>query len=426
MSEWLDRIKNHKIYNNLQTLDSILNDISISEDDQPEIVTDIERLKNVSLFINRCLNNADPFLLSLQLINSINNSIKGMINEINNFKANRNRAHLVNANNNADAALSNNSIQLFMPNQLMVENYFEGSLNSYREASINYLKELENRRKKISSEFSSLENKINEVINEISNQKGRLDSAIIEYQQQFSQSENLRLEKFSEAQNNRNQKFEMELKEIEKNIQEIITDFEESSDKLQNDSKETFNSISVDLKSGGESITSILEEYRQKAQSLLHVIGSTGMAGEYQKVADNSQRSSIFWQRIAIISMIGLIAFAIWTFFATQAADIKWGNVAGRIFVTVAFGILAAYGVRQADKFSNIEMTNRRYQLELSSIDPYLVGLPQDIQDNVKVELCQKLFGNKDIPVQMQTKEMTGSIIDILQMILKFTQDIKR
>lgn len=100
--------------------------------------------------------------------------------------------------------------------------------------------------------------------------------------------------------------------------------------------------------------------------------------------------------------------------------------MASKIFVTIAFGILAAFSVRQADKYSAIEMINRRYQLELSSIDPYLVNLPEEIQEKVKVELSKKLFGNTDIKLPLQEKETTGNMIDLLQMLLKLTQEIKK
>jgi hypothetical protein len=116
--------------------------------------------------------------------------------------------------------------------------------------------------------------------------------------------------------------------------------------------------------------------------------------------------------------MACLIIFAILTFLAIQATDIRCGNVGARAFVAITFGIFAAYGIKQADRYLDNEIRNRLFQLELSSIDPYLANLPNELQDQVKLELSKKLYGNTETTSPIKTKEVTGFSIDFLQMVL--------
>lgn len=121
--------------------------------------------------------------------------------------------------------------------------------------------------------------------------------------------------------------------------------------------------------------------------------------------------------------MLGLIAFAILVFAATQGATINLPGVFARAFVALTFGILAAYSARQGDRYSDIEVTNRRFQLELSSIDPYLANLPSDTQHKLKVELGQRLFGNAPLVQPNSQKQISGTGKDTLELALQIIME---
>lgn len=291
MSEWLDRVKSHPINQRVENLIVSLDGISISPGDPPEIVSDIERLKNVAMFIQQCIDDLDPFLVPLQVLTQIDNSIQGIVTEINNYHSNRNRGHLVNANNHADKTLSHIS-QLVFPKNIVGLEFAKESLDSYRDASVNYLNEIENKRKEIENNVNILRARIDETINDISSQKTRLDNAIAEYQQQFSKMENARNEQFNEALNNQKQHFDENIKLFQEKIQVIIDYCKQSTDTQILENKNEFQDISGKLRIDALNVINLLEDYKDKAQNLLHVIGSTGMAGEYQKVADRAGKKT--------------------------------------------------------------------------------------------------------------------------------------
>jgi hypothetical protein len=394
-----------------------LNEISISPEDQIEAFGDIERLKEVINYIIFRLNKSDPLLVTTAVLDSIDNIISNISNEINAFKSNRNYNHLIYANNHANSALSK-SLQLPLPREVLGADFGKDIFTNLRHATLEYLKKLNNERKRLNENLSLLSRRVDETIAEISNQKGRLDTAISEYQQQFSQAESNRQAQFTDAQNERNKLLDQQTIDYQKKIQENIEAFKKEVNEHISNSELKIGDISTSLTEKSQETLQELETYREQAQNLLHVIGSTGMAGEYQKVADKSRTDTIKWEIITVFSMACLIIFAILTFLATQATDIRCGNVGARAFVAITFGIFAAYGIKQADRYLDNEIRNRLFQLELSSIDPYLANLPNELQDQVKLELSKKLYGNTETTSPIKTKEVTGFSIDFLQMVL--------
>jgi len=453
MSQWTTRIETHAVHATLDTLQNILNEITLGPTEPLEALADIERLKTVVCYFKDKLSSIDSQLLTPAGLNNVLGYIQNISNEVSAFAANRNRGHLVNANNHADSALQNTVNSLGLTIGLTVDSDSK-SLTSFRETVYKYLNDLNSEKNRLSESFSSISNILSETKADISNQKSRLDTAISEYQQQFSRNENVRMEQFNEAQNVRNKKNEEAIEELRTKLQNMSDQFNdnqnsrsENFDTLTNELKTTFqslldtstmelntlisnaesnlNQIASSLKDDTLNNITRIEEFRDKAQNLYHVMGSIGMAGEYQKVADSARRMTKFWQVVAGIGMLGLICYAIITqrYIVGSSSGINWAAVAARVFVAAAFGILAAYGVRQADRYSATEMRNRRFQLELSSIDPYLANFPEEQQQSVKVELARKLFGNAGTLPSEDTK-VTGSSLDLVQMVLKILQDL--
>ena len=423
MSEWLTRIIDHPVKQRLEQLQNILSETTITPEDPSEAITDLERLKRVAEFIRISVNQTDPFLVTPPILNPLDNPIQSIITEVTRFCSDRNRAHLVNANNHADTLLVHVSKLPLIPGDIGLETA-QADVNSFRLNIKDFLSDLDIERKKLKDRLSGLDKRIEETSTEISAQKGRLDTAIAEYQQQFSQAENARRDQFTEAQNTRSQMLEQVTIEFKTKLQESLDDSKTRLTSHISNSESQLKELASSLDLNAKTTLKTLKEYRDKAQNLIHVIGSTGMAGEYQKVADKARKFSIVWQFIAVGAMIFLIIFAILTFLATQVTEIRWGSVGARVFVAITFGILAAYGARQADRYFNNEFRNRRFQLELSSIDPYLVGLPQDTQQQVKVELAQRLFGNAGLSLPSEAKEITGTSLDLVKMFLKMLPEI--
>lgn len=80
---------------------------------------------------------------------------------------------------------------------------------------------------------------------------------------------------------------------------------------------------------------------------------------------------------ITVVALVGLITIAIVAFLPAIGGAFSWGSFAGRVFISLTFGVLAAYAASQAGKYQKVERQNRRLALELEAIGPYYCSSPR-------------------------------------------------
>jgi len=101
----------------------------------------------------------------------------------------------------------------------------------------------------------------------------------------------------------------------------------------------------------------------------------------------------LLWQVITVVAMLGFMGFAYHAFLPVLGGEFSWTSFGARAFITATIFVLVAYGVKQADRFFELEKTNRRLALELEAIRPYLADLPEQLQNDFRVEVGRRSFG---------------------------------
>lgn len=72
----------------------------------------------------------------------------------------------------------------------------------------------------------------------------------------------------------------------------------------------------------------------------------------------------------------------------------NWALVISKWVVAFAFGSFATYAGKQASNYYNSEEFNRKMELELATLNPYLEGLDDQKVKEIKTELINVFFGN--------------------------------
>lgn len=388
MSTWTERVVNHAVWQRIQESQRIISE-ALGAATSQETRTDLERVQTCIAFIEASLKGADPLLLTPGVLNTIEQNLVSCQNETRAYISNNNRQHLINANNNIDNAVtaaaqiprttSGKEGEEAIKSIEQVRNSAELNLASLNKQG----DELKQTLDKIRSQLDTLEPAIND-------QKQRLDKALATQQEQFSK-----------AQDDRNKEFSRERNDLSTQSQDFA-----------NSLQTTANGTILEL-------TSI----RDKAQNLLHIIGNTGMAGEYAKTANNAKIVSYVWQLVAFAALIGLLIFAFEAYQAIRAPDFNVSATLGRAFVAAAVGILAAYASRQADIYRKGEERARRYQLVLSSIDPYVASLKEEQRETVKIELAKTLFGQNITDIKEgDAPKFDGNVTEVLKLLVQIVQ----
>lgn len=359
----------------------------------PEAIEEFDHVIRAVMYTSSAVRQIDPALVPLSVFANIESIARNVEGEINAYVANRNNQHLKNANAHADALLLQ-AAQLPLRKSDDQLEILRESVTSFRRSAGQYMASVEKDAERLRGDMNALQSAIHEARATVEAQKARLDNAIAEFQRQFSQSESERRAEASRF----NEEMRAELSNLLERQRSALAEFTVNADKTVtlaiHQARDELSGVAELARSRAADLVSDIASLRDQAQDLLHVIGSTGMAGEFQKAASSAATRTVIWQVVAGASLIGLIGFAIggWVLSTDGSAD--WGAIGARIFVAVAFGFLAAFSSRQADRYHAAEVSARRSQLELSSIDPYLASLPIEMRHEVKRTLAERFFGS--------------------------------
>jgi len=281
MNEWTQRIASHPALARLKSARESVENTEIRADDIPEVDADLSRIRNVLDALETRFQTIDSALLFPGPLAALENHLQSLISEVAAFQTNRNRGHLTNANNQADSLLSV-AAQLGIPiaGSIPIE---PKSLESVRDQAEKLVKTLKLSERTVQQQLNKLNESVIATTTEVTAQKGRLDAAIAEYQQQFSAAEGARQQQAAEALKAHAQRLDQAIADAQKRLQDTTQDVSKRLDGTLQDVATRAEDQKRGLEANASEIIAALKEMRGKAENLLHVIGSTGMAGEYQK-----------------------------------------------------------------------------------------------------------------------------------------------
>ncbi len=383
MSYIEEKINEHPSLSRADEVRSLL-DVLDGLDLSTEVRESLHRLRRViDLFLSQ-VSSADPELTSFQALKSADQQFSKIKQELTQFKSNKNANHITNASAAADSILSS-AKALWVPALDLDLDQVRDAISSFRKSVGQNARYAEQELAETRKAIESLREEANTLKNSIKEQKSRLDSVVNEFQSQFSKAEEARRSEAASA-----------LKTEEETMENLRSSYEEKFDASIADSKEKLNNVSEDLSAKADGVISELENLKEKAERLVHVIANTGMVGGYQRVANEERRVGRFWDGVSLLSLAGMVGFAIYAFHGTFE-DFNPGVFLARFGVVLTFAALAGYGARQADKHHKVERRNRRVELELASIDPFLAELPDDERNQVKAAVADRLFAREDL-----------------------------
>ena len=437
MSLFTARLEEHQVQEHLRVLAHAV-ELALERGNlSPDMTTSLERVEQVRLWAVTRLRSTDPFLVPQQTLDQMAASAHSLLNEIQHFASNGNVGHVANATSHADTLLIQTTNLPAVATPADLKSMADG-IKRLRRSVGQYKRYVYDERKGLLEPIEKARADLAALSSEIENQRSRSDAVISEFQDQFSRGEEERREAAGSAERQRlddwqavTQKHQEEFIEVmtsrEEQVDELIERLKAEAEEHYNQWSKVFSDLNTELNSKVTDEIIAITSHKEQAEALIHVIGNTGMVGGYQKTADQKRTAARIWQSVAAAAFVGLISFAIYTFVATtgEAETFPWTQVSGRAFVALTFGILAAYAARQADRLQASEDANRRVELALASVDPYLASLPKEAGDEVKRALAEKFFALEQPPqIERKQRRITGTSADIARMALEALKDL--
>ena len=372
------------------------------------------RIRTFIITLKSYIAETDPSIIHFGGLSQINQQLSGLVDQLNNYRANFNITNLGNALSNIDNAigqLGTISLHASSKSQKMITE----DLSSFKKTISQYLKNIEVKYDELSTKYLTIKSESDHLKKTIETQINRLDEAVSRYEKMFSESEDRRRNEFSSNLKDQLVRYEELKEEMKMKSNELIVNAKKNIENVESSTKKIVDELFIDL-----------EDKKEQAENIVNAIASTGMTGGFQKVANNAEESKKRWQKLTVFSLAGLISFAIIAFFGTIEPTFQLGKFGARAFVALSFAILAAYAAKQADKNSEIEKKNRKLELEFASIEPYLSKLPIDKQNLLKEKLAEKWFAQNDEQIAFKELEKThGNMIDVFKMFLEYLPKLK-
>lgn len=140
-----------------------------------------------------------------------------------------------------------------------------------------------------------------------------------------------------------------------------------------------------------------IEAIHQRATKLLAVTSSIVLAGDYGVAAKDNSDTADKLRGFAVVYFTLLTGAMIYV--GIQATSVDWGVTLFRVFATGLLSLPALYLARESQVHRKEAVRNRRIQVELASLQPFIAEFPDDEQKAITKELIDRYFvGEKEGP----------------------------
>ncbi|MCP3177444.1 hypothetical protein MJO47_10065 [Desulfuromonas sp. KJ2020] len=382
MSRWNEQYETHAFKKTWSTLHDVLSSEDLEKNNSEQAVKEIARLFKVVSYIDSILEQIDPELMPASFLNGANQHATNCLNELNAFKGNQNPGHLQNSNNHADQL-----IVIFSQTPFNLTAQQKGALSKsatvYASVLDEHLKNLkENTDTRIDEVSKGIEklklgtNAVSVNLNDLQAQLKTVSQTIEKQTAEFNTQ-------FQSGEQGRNTKFEaVSLKLQEKADKE----FEKLAEKV---------AVSLD----------VLGKYLDDASKVFGVVVNTLQAGSYSLYANEEKKTADWLRRFAFLFMIAGVVILLAPEVARMFKDFSdytfdWKNIAGRSFFSLILFIPGFYLARESTSHRSNEILNRRRELILSTIDPYLALLDKVKAEQIKTELAKNIFSEGNVALE--------------------------
>lgn len=437
MSHFHDRFKQHPVHTVLAELIGAIGSAEVKLED-PQQIAGYERFRRVLDFAKRCLDAIDPELVTEHMLNQIQGELANMKAHHESFVSSKDWNHL---NQPADQLL--NQLHLLPRSELPDgDRRFAEALEAFQAQAVAYLERVNNKAEAIASAHEQVgqktarfENKLDEFDQRFEQQKGRIDTLINEQQGQFSQTQNDRQTKFTEQQTQLAQTNKERLDQLEQQRAQskqegdtLLSEIRQRGDKAMQEGQQKLDTVRAELETKSAETRETLQKQLDEAVRIVGLIGNTGLTGNYQRIANEQGRFANLFRWVAIACMGLAVFFVVIVVFSIGKDTFSWEVALFRLLGALTFSIPGLYCARESTRHRTVEQRNRRIELELASLSPYLAELTDEERKKIVGELSKQYFGRDAAPMSedeilRKVKHMKGE--DVMKFLERVAKVVK-
>lgn len=410
--------ENHLIFDKLQQFKNRISEIEIREFVN---VDDMNFFETAYDYFQDRLKLTIPTIVQESELTTISQEIENSLSQINSFIGNKNVGHITNAKNNLYSAISRvRNLPLpfsendfnFSKNISNFENIVKEKYNSLEQEN----KELKVSIQELNKEIKTNKDELTRISTLLTQKETEIQNINSTFQTEFA---NIKATANQNYDSDRNV-FRTEFNAIKQSYETENKNFRTEFDNI----KKSFNAEIEEMKQGVEvdttTITNDLKQKLEEAKKIVGVIGDVSVTGNYQQIADSNKKTADNLRIIAITLMLILSGLLIYTIWDISGTTFDWTKSLIRILAAVALSYPATYAARESNKHRKLEILNRKAELELAAINPFIELLPENKKQDIKEKLVEKYFGNNTVNIDNSDNQKDDEVsINALDNILK-------
>lgn len=411
MSIRAERLKLHPVWASLDALGAAIDDALKREGLSPSDADNLARIRSVLALAGKRLAGLDSQTIHFGLLDATANSLNDVAAHVRNFASNGNSGHLDQANASADNAIGSLAAVTLETSEGFI--WAKEAAQAYQLGLATVMASAEATGAKVKEDLTGIQARQAELVAEITNEKQRIAATVAAHQAQFSTAQEGRVKEWSEQTKQHDVSLTALHKSFTDKLDASAKQFEAAVAQLKADQEQVRQSLREEFVQWAEIAKQQMEQKKKEVEELLGVIGTLGMTAGYRKTADQARWSGMLWRGGTVVALLVLAVIASVTVFQAVQGDFTWMKLSGRLFVSVAFGVLAAYCGAQADRYQKTEAKNRQMALELEALGPFLAPLPKDQQDLFRNKIGDRAFGHTEGRDGTEGRSPTSSL-DVL------------
>lgn len=390
MSTHEEAFASHAAHAAISQIDAALKKV-MAGDLADDSLDNLNRIRQAVRFIADRLESADPILATAAQLDQIGKSLQASLGQINQFEANNNVAHLANASNQLDTAITV-AASVPMVGQPVPVAKAEDVI-SFRDLANKTIESLTASVTHVKDDAAQTSAHLQELGASIESQEKQLAALGTEIKSRLASLEAA----FEKSQLERQS-------EVESLIASATKDFKQKVDELSSSAASTIDA---------------LNEKQDDAARIVSLIGNIGVTGNFRGAATAERRSANTFRYIALACFLAMVGVVLYMGFIALHERLNIWFAVFRLGFGFAFLVPGIYAAKESSKHRRLENRNRRAELELASIDAYLDSLPDDKKAELKASLTEKYFGSHAEEPQVEGDVSGQSIIDLLKIAIK-------
>lgn len=385
MSYYEERFKNHPVH---ESLEECLEDLQNHELEAvtPEELDAITRTSHVVEFAKTTLNRCDADLVCPAALKQLNAAVESILATWTVFCENRAWEELTTP---CDALLA--VVGALSAKHRPIPKSYVNLLSSLRSNVAKILRELREPKQELEEEYGSfqaeldaLNNKLEQYDTRAQKQDDRLNTLVAEQQDKFTLAQEMRTDKFTAAQEMRTEQFN-----------EVAVTADQAFEEAQVARDTQASTQYKELSKAGQEHVKTLQAHCDHAKEIVGIIGNVGATGNYQKIANKQKYEADLFRWIAVGCFGAMIVVAIIVIcMSFGTGQTGWDMMLFRVLTAAIFAAPGVYCALESRKHRKIEQENRRLELEMASVSPFLEKLnnPEKASE-ILAELAPEYFG---------------------------------